>query len=266
MRLRNLEKCIVNDELFSLADRVAVVTGSGRGIGFAIAKTLAEAGAMVVVAELDPELGQKAASALTEMGHRASFVPVNVSDSEAVKQAADQVIGTHGRIDILVNNAGICINADALDTTDDIWARQMNVNLNGVFYCCREFGRHMVEQRGGSIVNISSMAGVIDVRPQAHVAYSVSKAGVAHMARVLASEWAAHGVRVNAVGPGYVATDMPLAAARKDGLMDSWMANVPIKRMSEPEEIASVVLFLASDAASSVTGHLLMADGGYTVW
>jgi NAD(P)-dependent dehydrogenase (short-subunit alcohol dehydrogenase family) len=256
----------LSGKIFSLENRVAVVTGAGRGIGFAIARTLAEAGATVVVAELNPELGQKAVLALADLGYQASFVPVNVADSEAVKWAAEQVISTQGRVDVLVNNAGICINADALETTDETWARQMEVNLSGVFYCCREFGRHMVEQRSGSIVNISSMAGVVDVRPQSHVAYSVSKAGVAHLARVLASEWAPHGVRVNAVGPGYVATDMPLAAGRNGGLMEAWMSNVPIGRMSEPEEISSVVLFLASDAASSVTGHLLMADGGYTVW
>lgn len=256
----------MSGKFFSLVDRVAVVTGAGRGIGFAIARTLAKAGATVVVAELSPELGQKAVLALADLGCQASFVPVNVADSEAVKRAVAQVISQKGRVDVLVNNAGICINADPLETTDEIWSRQMEVNLNGVFYCCREFGRHMVEQRSGSIVNISSMAGVVDVRPQSHVAYSVSKSGVAHMARVLASEWAPYNVRVNAVGPGYVATDMPLAAGQNGDLMETWMSNVPLGRMSEPEEISNVVLFLASDAASSVTGHLLMADGGYTVW
>jgi len=256
----------VSSNAFSLDGRVAVVTGAGRGIGFATASALAEAGATVVVAELDPELGQRAVERLTDAGHKASFVQVDVSKSASVREAAGQVISSHARVDVLVNNAGICINADALETTDDIWDRQMAVNLNGVFYCCREFGRYMVDQGSGSIVNISSMAGVVDVRPQSHIAYSVSKAGVAHMARVLASEWATHGVRVNALGPGYVATDMPLAAGKNEGLMEAWMSNVPMGRMSDPSEIANAVVFLASDAASSVTGHLLMADGGYTAW
>jgi NAD(P)-dependent dehydrogenase (short-subunit alcohol dehydrogenase family) len=237
-----------------------VVTGGGRGIGLAIAEAFVAAGARTIVAEIDPSLGQTAVAAL---GPQAEFVQLDVARSVAVRKAADELLARHGRVDVLVNNAGICLTSDALETTDELWRQQMAVNLDGVFYCCREFGRHMVAARRGSIVNVSSIAGVIDVRPQNHVGYDTSKAGVIQIARALASEWAPYGIRVNAIAPGYVATTMPQA---EPGRMETWMSLVPIGRMLQPSEIAAAVLFLASDAASSVTGHLLLADGGYTVW
>jgi len=246
---------------FQLNSRVAVVTGGGRGIGFEIARGFVDAGAEVVIAEIDPETGGAAAE---QLGPKASFVQVDVSDSRSVENAVASIIGTHHKIDILVNNAGICINSDAADTSDEVWRRQMSINLDGVFYCCRAFGGQMVQRGRGSIVNISSTAAFIDVRPQHHIGYSASKAGVAQLSRVLASEWAQNGVRVNAVLPGYTATAMPLAVGKE--LVDSWLQMIPMGRMLEPIEIATTVLFLASDAASGVTGHLLVADGGYTVW
>lgn len=248
-------------DLFSLKDRVAVVTGGGRGIGFAVAEVFIKAGAKVVVAEINAPSGEAAAK---KLGPNADFIALDVSSSGQVAAVAAEVLQRHGQVDVLVNNAGICLNAGALDTTDDIWHRQLQVNLDGVFFCCREFGRDMVRRRRGSIVNLSSIAAVIDVRPQHHIAYSASKAAVAQVSRVLASEWAGSGVRVNAIGPGYVATEMPLAAGPE--LLDVWKTQIPIGRMIEPEEVASAILFLASDAASAVTGHLLMADGGFTSW
>jgi NAD(P)-dependent dehydrogenase (short-subunit alcohol dehydrogenase family) len=245
---------------FRLDGRVAVVTGAGRGIGLAIAETFVAAGARTIVAEIDPSLGR---AAVERLGSLAELAELDVARSAAVKQVADDLVARHGRVDVLVNNAGICLTSDALDTTDELWRQQMSVNLDGVFFCCREFGRHMVRARRGSIVNVSSIAGVIDVRPQKHVGYDTSKAGVIQIARALASEWAPYGIRVNAIAPGYVATTMPQV---QPGRMETWMSLVPIGRMLQPSEIAAAVLFLASDAASSVTGHLLLADGGYTVW
>lgn len=247
--------------VFSLKDRVAVVTGGGRGIGYAVAEVFVQAGAKVVIAEINAASGQAAAERL---GSTVDFIALDVTRSDQVATVAADVLRRHGQVDVLINNAGICLNAGALDTTDDIWRRQLQVNLDGVFFCCREFGRDMVRRRRGSIVNLSSIAAVIDVRPQHHIAYSDSKAAVAQVSRVLASEWAEAGVRVNAIGPGYVATEMPLAAGAE--LLDVWKTQIPIGRMIEPEEIASAILFLASDAASAVTGHLLMADGGFTAW
>jgi NAD(P)-dependent dehydrogenase (short-subunit alcohol dehydrogenase family) len=247
-------------EKFRLDGRVAVVTGGGRGIGLAIAEAFVEAGARTVIAEIDRDLGQAAARRL---GPAAEFVQLDVAQSSEVRRAAEGIVARQGKVDVLVNNAGICLTKDALETDDDLWRRQLAVNLDGVFFCCREFGRHMVAQRSGSIVNVSSIAGVIDVRPQNHVGYDTSKAAVVQIARALASEWAPYGVRVNAIAPGYVATDMPQVTPER---MEAWMSMIPIGRMLEPGEIASAVLFLASSAASSITGHLLLADGGYTVW
>jgi NAD(P)-dependent dehydrogenase (short-subunit alcohol dehydrogenase family) len=247
----------------SLDGRVAIVTGAGRGIGYEIAASLSEAGATVVVAEISRELGESAAARL---GGRARFQIIDVADSASVDAAAAHIHAELGKIDILVNNAGICLNASALETTDAIWRRQMAVNLDGVFFCCRAFGRYMTEAGSGAIVNISSIAGVIDVWPQRHIAYSVSKSAVTQISKVLASEWASANIRVNAIAPGYVATEMPFASGANQGLLEVWKSRIPTGRLTEPREIASAVCFLVSDAASAITGHLLMADGGYTVW
>jgi NAD(P)-dependent dehydrogenase (short-subunit alcohol dehydrogenase family) len=160
--------------------------------------------------------------------------------------------------------AGICLNATALETTKEIWDRQMRVNLDAVFYCSRTFGSYMVKQGSGAILNLSSMAGIIDVHPQDHVGYSVSKADVAHLSKVLGSEWANTGVRVNAIAPGFVATDMPLGAGIE--MLEIWRTQIPMNRFLQPFEIANVIAFLVSDAASSITGQLVVADGGVTIW
>ena len=248
---------------FDVAGRSVIVTGAARGIGRAIASTFVEAGAHVTLADIDSATGARAA---LDLGERAMFRTLDVSDSAAVSTFVADIVATDGVPDILVNNAGICLNAAALETTDDLWHRQMGVTLHGVFYLSREFGRHMIARGRGNIVNISSITAQIDIRPQHHIAYSVSKAGVSQMTRVLGAEWAKTGVRVNAVAPGYVATEMPLAAGSNSGLLDTWLADIPIGRLLEPEEIATAVHFLASDASSAMTGHVLMADGGYTVW
>jgi NAD(P)-dependent dehydrogenase (short-subunit alcohol dehydrogenase family) len=246
---------------FKLDGRVALVTGGGRGIGREIARCFIEAGARTIIAEVDSATGEATAK---EFGPLAHFLELDVSKSASVDEAAVKVMSEYGQIDILVNNAAICINSDAADTTDATWRRQMDINLDGVFYCCRAFGRHMISRGSGSIVNISSTAAVIDIRPQHHIAYSAAKAGVAQLSRVLASEWARHGVRVNAVLPGYTKTAMPLGAGKE--LISKWMEMIPMGRWLEPAEIAASVFFLASDAASGVTGHLMVVDGGYTVW
>jgi NAD(P)-dependent dehydrogenase (short-subunit alcohol dehydrogenase family) len=246
---------------FKLDGRVALVTGGGRGIGREIARCFIEAGARTVIAEVDTATG---AATAKELGPLAHFVELDVSRSASVDEAAAKVLSDHGPIDILVNNAAICINSDAADTSDATWRRQMDINLDGVFYCCRAFGRQMIAKGSGSIVNISSTAAVIDIRPQHHIAYSAAKAGVAQLSRVLASEWAPRGVRVNAVLPGYTKTAMPLGAGEE--LISKWMEMIPMGRWLEPAEIAASVFFLASDAASGVTGHLMVVDGGYTVW
>jgi galactitol 2-dehydrogenase (L-tagatose-forming) len=247
-----------------LEGKIAFVTGGAKGIGFAIAKRLCHEGMHVILSDMDKANGENATSELKEAGFFATFYQLDVSNAKACEEIADRVAKDHGKVEVLVNNAGICLNADCLNTTDEIWSKQISVNLDGVFFCCRAFGRHMVAGKGGSVINMASMAGIIDVRPQRHLAYSVSKAGVAQMSRCLSTEWAPYKIRVNAVAPGYVATEMPLAAGEE--LVDEWMKMIPINRFIEPKEIADVVAFLASPASSSITGHVLITDGGYSVW
>jgi len=246
---------------FRLDGRTAVVTGAGRGIGFAIAQAFVSAGAQTILVDRDEKLGRRAAEAL---GASAELVHFDVSDEQAVADAAKAIVAKHHHVDVLVNNAAICHTADALDTTAAFWRQHMAINIDGVFYCCREFGRYMVERKRGSIVNISSIAAFIDVRPQHHVAYSAAKAAVPQLSRSLAAEWARSGVRVNTVAPGYTATEMPLAAGRE--LVAGWLEKIPLGRMLDPVEIANPVLFLASDAASGLTGSTIVVDGGYTIW
>jgi NAD(P)-dependent dehydrogenase (short-subunit alcohol dehydrogenase family) len=245
----------------SLDARVALVTGAGQGIGAEIARTLANAGAQVVVADRNATTGAEMATAVGGL-----FVELDVTDSSSVKGAVEAVLGALGRIDILVNNAGIVGNSPAESTSDEEWRAILSVNNDGVFWCCREVGRVMLEAGRGSIINIASMSGIVVNRPQPQAAYNVSKAAVIMLTKSLAAEWASRGVRVNAVAPGYVATEFTLRGMSNPEWRDEWLRSTPMGRVAQPAEIAPAVLYLASDAASYVTGSVMVIDGGYTAW
>jgi NAD(P)-dependent dehydrogenase (short-subunit alcohol dehydrogenase family) len=255
-------------EKLRLDGRIAVVTGGGQGIGAACARALGEAGATVLIAELKPERTEASVAALRGLTIDAHGITLDVTKSNDVDRVADETVSRHGRIDILVNNAGVAVSdVRAEDTSDEHWRFHMDVNLDGLFWCCRAFGRKMLERGAGSIVNIGSMSGFIVNKPQPQAFYNASKAAVHHLTRSLAAEWGQRGVRVNAVAPTYIETPLTSFGIKENpDMYKVWLEMTPMARVGQPEEIASVVHFLASDAASLMTGAVVAVDGGYTCW
>lgn len=248
---------------FSLAGKTALVTGGNQGLGQAFALGLAQAGARVAISGRRDEANQLAAEAAKAAGVDLATITADITHDEQVDAMTAQALDAlGGRIDILVNNAGVCYHAPAFEVTDEQWGDVFDLNVRALWKTSIAVGRIMREQGGGSIVNIGSISGYIVNRPQWQPAYNASKAAVHQLTKSLAVEWAPYRIRVNAVAPGYVKTAM--APVDRPEFRRYWIEDCPQQRFALPEEIAPSVVFLASDAASFITGSILVADGGYT--
>ena len=247
---------------FRLDGKVALITGGSRGIGLAIAHAFGEAGAKLVLSgrTLSPE----AKDGLKQAGYAYDFLEADVRDEGSADKLVRETVAKHGGLDILVNNAGIAAHGESAGFTDDRWREVMTVNVDSVFRTCRAALGPMRKKGSGAILNIGSISGIISNIPQQQVAYNSSKAAVHMMTKSLASELAAENIRVNAIAPGYIETDMTRGGMENDEWFPIWRGMTPMGRVGQPEEIATAALFLCSPAGSYVTGEVLVVDGGYT--
>jgi NAD(P)-dependent dehydrogenase (short-subunit alcohol dehydrogenase family) len=259
-----LEAVVILDK-FSLEGQVGIVTGGGQGLGRAFCQAFAEAGADLVVAEINPETGPRAATELLDVGHQALFVQTDVRIKQEVGAMVAKTLEKFGRIDFLMNNAGVAQWCPAEEVGEQDWLNLMNVNLNGLFYCCQAVAKSMMARRSGKIINIASMSGVIINKPQPQTAYNTSKAAVIHLTKSLAVEWAPYNIRVNAISPGYMETPMTRPFFSEPRYGGVWVDATPMRRPGQPDELGPLAVFLASEASSFVTGTSILIDGGYTL-
>lgn len=249
----------------SLSDKIAIITGGAKGIGLACAERLARDGAKVIIADVDESEGETSCEAIRTAGGQASFIHCDVGKKLDVRNMVAAVVDMHERIDILINNAGIIAGGDFLEISEKDFDRVIKVNLKGAFLVGQTVARQMVAQlesggEPGSIINMSSVNAVLAIPTQ--VPYTVSKGGIDQLTKVMALSLAPHGIRVNAIGPGSIMTDILRAVANDKEANDRIMSRTPLGRIGEPEEIASIAAFLASKDASYITGQTIYADGG----
>jgi NAD(P)-dependent dehydrogenase (short-subunit alcohol dehydrogenase family) len=250
-------------EWFSLAGRVALVTGAGRGIGRAIALALGAAGADVACCARSKEQVEDAAEAVRHLGCRAGGFQLDVTRREDIDETVRSVEARLGPVEILVNNAGITLERKTVDVTDEEWECVMATNLTSMFRLARAAAPGMIERGRGKIINIGSMYGALGV-PR-YAAYCASKAAVEALTRSLAAEWARHGIQVNCLAPGYVNTDIPRAAMADEKTRALFLSKVPARRIGEPDEVGPLAVYLASAASDFMTGQTLRLDGGQTI-
>ena len=252
-------------EKMRLDGKKGFVTGAARGIGKCTATAFAEAGADVAIVDLDFEEAQKTAKELAEKtGRKVIAIKTDCTDKEQVDAMVEQVVAELGGLDFCHNNAGICINAPAEEMTYEQWYKVININLNGIFLTDIAAGKYMLAHGGGSIINTASMSAHIVNVPQPQCAYNASKAGVILLTKSLAIEWAKKGVRVNCISPGYIGTDLIMNAPHLKPLIEEWNAMAPMGRLGKPEELQSILVYLAGDTSTFTTGSDIVVDGAFT--
>ena len=247
---------------FKLNNKIALITGGAKGIGLSIAHALGEAGAKLVI--IDRENSTGGIEELSKANYDVTFFEGDLLDRSVPQKTIDFTIEKHGRVDILVNNAGVAQHGDTEKFNDDLLDKIMDLNVDAVFRMCRSAIPPMKKQGEGVILNIGSISGLVSNIPQPQTAYNASKAAVHMMTKSLASDYADQNIRVNAIAPGYVKTDITNLPKKYEHWYSTWSKQTPMTRMAEPHEIASAALFLCSPASSYVTGEVLVVDGGYT--
>lgn len=251
-------------EKYDFSGKVAIVTGSSRGLGKEIACLLAQTGATVVLASRNIEKLRKVSSEIIKDGGKAIPIQTDVTDKKSVNDMVEKVYSDYGKIDILVNNAGLIRRAPATELSLEDWDATINTNLKGTFLCSQAVGRKMIEKRYGKIINLGSDKSFVGFPERA--AYCASKAGVVHLTKALAVEWAPYNVQVNAIAPTYIETEMTRNVLKDPVKYKEVVRTIPMNRVGQPYELFGAILLLASDMSSFITGHTIRIDGGLTAW
>jgi NAD(P)-dependent dehydrogenase (short-subunit alcohol dehydrogenase family) len=250
---------------FKLDGKTALVTGGGQGIGRGYAHALGEAGASVAIVDINPTTAQQVTEEIRELGQQAISVEADVTVSADVERMVDTVVEEWGKLDIAVNNAGRVIWGKTEYVTEEDWDKVVDLNLKGVFLCAQAEARAMLPRKYGKIINTASMSASVVNRPQNQASYNASKAGVVHLTKSLAAEWAPHGIRVNCISPGYILTALVSKIPEVAQHLPFWTELTPVGRLGQVEDLQGAIVFLASDASDFMTGHDLVIDGGYTI-
>jgi len=246
---------------FRLDGKAAVITGAAQGLGRSMAEALSSCGADVAVADIQDEKAKKTAAELSDYyGNRVFAVHLNVTDRSSVERGAKEVLARFGKVDILINNAGIVQRKKIEDLEEEEWDLLMDINLKGVFLCSQAFGKSMIENRKGKIINMSSVVGFLGAEER--ISYGVSKSGVAHMTRLIASEWAKYGITANAIAPGYLLTELTATVFGEGETGRKFLEFVPARYFGKPSVLSGLVVFLASDLSDYITGQVIFVDGG----